>query len=166
LRTLIRGVDSSLLDEWERLRDPTYRAAQRGDGADDAEERAREDITTDARRFTALVRNLMFGILRALEHGDYDTISDLAEPGEMALAPLELESRMRPFFAEQRRIQLDQKARSPENLTVEHGPDFWIVSQAILVDDEVSEYRVRGRIDLARSRAERRPVRMLDDLGV
>jgi superfamily II RNA helicase len=162
LGTLIRGVDSSLLDEWERLRDPSFRPAQT---ADEAEERAREDITTDERRFTALVRNLMFGILRALEHGDYDTISDLAEPGEMALAPLELENRMRPFFAEQRRIQLDQKARSPENITVDRRSDFWTVSQAILVNDEVSEYMVRGRIDLARSRAERRPVLLLDYLG-
>src|SRR5258706_4167569 len=72
LGTLIRGVDSSLLDEWERLRDPSYRPAE---GPAEAEEAAREDITTDARRFTALVRNLMFGILRALERGDYDTIS-------------------------------------------------------------------------------------------
>jgi hypothetical protein len=162
LGTLIRGVDSSLLDEWERLRDPSYRPAV---GPDESEESAREDITTDARRFTALVRNLMFGILRALEHGDYDIISDLAQPGEMTLAPLELESRMRPFFAEQRRIQLDQKARSPENLIVDRGSDFWTVSQVILVNDEVSEYMVRGRIDLARSRAERRPVLLLDYLG-
>ncbi|HKQ69890.1 MAG TPA: DUF3516 domain-containing protein [Polyangiaceae bacterium] len=162
LGTLIRGVDSSLLDEWERLRDPSYRPAE---AAESAEEVAREDITTDARRFTALVRNLMFGVLRALEHGDYDTISDLADPGEMTLAPLELENRMHPFFAEQRRIQLDQKARSPENLTVDRGPDFWSISQAILVNDEVSEYMVRGRIDLARSRAERRPVLILDYVG-
>ena len=161
----IEGGRKGLLDEWERLRDPSYRAAQDGERPDDSEERAREDITADERRFTALVRNLMFGILRALEHGDYDTISDLAEPGEMPLAPLELENRMRPFFAEQRRIQLDQKARSPENLTVDRGPDSWTVSQVILVYDEVSEYMVRGRIDLARSRAERRPVLMLDHVG-
>jgi len=164
LGTLVRGVDSSLLDEWERLRDPAYRSAT---PTDEAETPAAppQDITTDARRFTALIRNLMFGILRAIEYGDYETIADLAEPGQLSLAVVDLQGRIKPFYVDGNTIQLDQNARNPENMTVEVGPDFWTVSQAILANDEVSEYSVRGRIDLARSRAERRPVLLLDHLG-
>jgi superfamily II RNA helicase len=161
LGTLVRGVDSSLLDEWERLRDPQYQAVT----APEAIEAARDDITTDARRFTVLIRNLMFAILRALEHGDYETIADLAEPGELLLAPLELERRIKPLFQEGFSIQLDAKARSPQNLQVTSGPEFWTIAQAILTNDEVSEYSLRGRIDLSRSRLERRPVLLLDHLG-
>jgi superfamily II RNA helicase len=164
LATLIRGVDSSLLDEWERLRDPAYQPVVSPE-AEEVAELAKQDITTDARRFTALIRNLMFGILRAIEYGDYETIADLAEPGELDLAVLELQRRIKPFYADNEHIQLDANARSPQNLTVEVGPDFWRVSQAILATDEITEYSLRGRIDLARSRTERRPVLLLDHLG-
>jgi len=164
LATLIRGVDSSLLDEWERLRDPAYQPAVSAE-AEEATELSKQDITTDARRFTALIRNLMFGILRAIEYGDYETIADLADPGELDLAVLELQRCIKPFYAGSEHIQLDATARNPQNLTVEMGPEFWKVSQAILAGDEITEYSLRGRIDLARSRAERRPVLLLDHLG-
>src|SRR5205085_10461187 len=113
-----------LLDEWERLRDPAFQPVERADG-EEAAEPATPDITTDARRFTALIRNLMFGILRAIEYGDYETISDLAEPGELELAIPELQRRIKPFYGENEHIQLDANARNPKNLTVEMGPDFW-----------------------------------------
>ncbi len=163
LGTLIRGVDSSLLDEWERLRDPSYQPAQREE--DDAPDAPKDDITTDTRRFTALVRNLMFGILRAIEYGDYETVSDLVEPGELELVVPELQRRIKPFYQDNEHIQLDQSARSPQHLTVQIGPEYWTVSQAILVNDETTEYSVRGRVDLKRSREERRPILLLDHLG-
>jgi Domain of unknown function (DUF3516) len=163
LGTLIRGVDSSLLDEWERLRDPSYQPALREE--EEAPDARSHDITTDVRRFTALVRNLMFGILRAVEYGDYETISDLAEPGELDLSVPELQRRIKPFYQGNEHIQLDQSARSPQHLTVQVGPEHWTVSQAILANDEITEYSVRGRIDLPRSRAERRPILLLDHLG-
>jgi len=42
---------------------------------------------------------------------------------------------------------------------------IWRVSQSILVGHEVSEYVISGRIDLAHSRAQRRPVLLLDHIG-
>ena len=63
------------------------------------------------------------------------------------------------------KIQLDANARSPQHLTVTVEPDYWRVSQAILANDEVTEYSLRGRIDLARSRIERRPILLIDHLG-
>jgi hypothetical protein len=162
LGTLVRGVDSSLLDEWERLRDPSYTPAS----ADQEKvETPKQDITTDQRRFTALIRNLMFGILRAIEYGDYETIADLAEPGQLELAVPELQRRIKPFYSENEHIQLDANARNPTHLRVEQGPDYWTVTQSILAGDETTEYSLRGRIDLERSRAERRPVLLLDHLG-
>jgi hypothetical protein len=160
LATLIRGVDSSLLDEWERLRNPELRPTEHEEEAP-----VLQDVTTDTRRFTALIRNLMFGILRAIEYGDYETIADLCEPGELEPAVLELQRRIKPFYAENEHIQLDAEARSPQHLTVTPGPEFWQVSQAILAASETTEYALRGRIDLARSRAERRPILLLDHLG-
>jgi hypothetical protein len=107
----------------------------------------------------------MFAILRAIEYGDYETISDLAEPGTLDLAIAELQRRIKPFYTEHEHIQLDATARNPTNLTVTLGDEFWTVSQAILANDEITEYSLSGRIDLARSRAERRPILLLDHLG-
>jgi superfamily II RNA helicase len=162
LGALVRGVDSSLLDEWERLRDPSHQPAQ---GGEELPVASADDITSDARHFTALVRNLMFGLLRAIEYGDYETVADLAEPGELELAVLTLQTRIKPFYQEHEHIQLDANARSPKNLGIVAGSEFWVVTQAILAGDEITEYSVRGRIDLRRSRLERRPVLLLDHLG-
>ncbi len=162
LGTLIRGVDSSLLDEWERLKNPAYLPNERQEPEAQVDS---QDITLDTRRFTALVRNVMFGILRSIEYGDYETIADLAESGELDLAPLELQRRIKPFFVEHGNLQLDATARNPQNVSIAIGPDYWTVTQAMLAGDEVSEYSLRGRVDLARSRTERRPIILLDHLG-
>ena len=61
LGALVRGVDSSLLDEWERLR-PGLRPPRRG-----SEGPSTDDITRERRLFTALIRNLLFSLLRALQ---------------------------------------------------------------------------------------------------
>ncbi len=102
LGAMIRQVDSSLLEEWERMRDPDYQprsveeaeAELRPPGA----EEAARDITRDAERFTALVRNRIFLFLRALAGGDAEgalrsladtTPAEGHEPGAVAVAAVE-----------------------------------------------------------------------------
>jgi len=160
LGVLVRGVDSSLLDEWERLKNPAYVPT-----VTEEAELPHEDITRNTRVFTALIRNLLFSILRALEDGDYETVLDLTENGAISPTPAELERALRPLFDEGAHIQLDAQGRSPQNTHITPGAEFWEVAQAILVNDEVSEYSVRGRVDIARSAAERRPVFLLDHVG-
>jgi superfamily II RNA helicase len=161
LGTLVRGVDSSLIDEWERLRNPTYVPKE---SATD-EESAADDITRNTRLFTALVRNHLFSMLRALQERDYETILDLVEAGDLLPDAPSLERAIRPLFDEGLAIQLDADGRSPRNTVVEPVGDVWHVTQNILVDGEVSEYTIRGRIDLVRSARERRPVFLIDHVG-
>ncbi len=162
LGTLVRGVDSSLLDEWERLKNPAYVAVETESELDPT----RDDITVNTRVFTALIRNLLFSVLRALQDRDYDVIADLAEAGMFSVAAADIERAIRPLFDEGSAIRLDAQGRSPTNTQINKDDQYWHVSQAIMVDDEVSEYSVRGRIDLQRSAAERRPVFILDHVGV
>ena len=66
-------MDSSLLDEWEKMRDPNYQRARdarksRPPGA----EEAAADITRDTKAFTAAIRNRIFTFLRGLVIGDYE----------------------------------------------------------------------------------------------
>ena len=71
LGSLVRGVDSSLLDEWERMQHPERLLE------DKPVEELEHDITRDRRAFTALIRNLCFSLLRALADRDYESFLDL-----------------------------------------------------------------------------------------
>jgi hypothetical protein len=110
-----------------------------------------------------MIRNHLFSFLRALEARDYETALDLVD--DPVHTPIDLERMLRPFFEAGHRIQLDAKGRSPSNTVITPEGDFWEVLQNIVVDDEISEYFVKGRIDRVRSAAQRRPVFLLDSVG-
>ena len=158
LGSVVRGVDSSLLDEWERMQHP-----ERLLEAESVEEE--HDFTRDRRAFTALVRNLCFSLVRALAQRDYESFLDLVEPGEATLAVVDVERALRPLFETGETIRIDAVAKNPQHTTIEPGDEHWRVAQSIMVGDEISEYAITGRIDLARSRAQRRPVLLLDRVG-
>ena len=73
LRAMIRQIDSSLMEEWERMRDPNYvpLAGQKEVRPPGAEEAAR-DITRDTKAFTAMIRTRIFNFLRGVVNGDYE----------------------------------------------------------------------------------------------
>jgi hypothetical protein len=97
LATMIRQVDSSLLDEWEKMRDPNYQRADTKEVRPPGAEEAAADITRDTKAFTMAIRNRIFTFLRGLVVGDY----------EVALAVLG-ESDPRPIVA-----QVSKPAVSP-----------------------------------------------------
>jgi hypothetical protein len=162
LGALVRGVDSSLLDEWQRLQHPDRTLAGAPDAAED--EHA-EGVVRDRKAFTALVRNVMFSLVRSLAARDYESFLDGGEPGAVSLTPLEVEHALYPLFESGASIQVDANARNPRHTVIEERDDFWHVSQALLVEDEVSEFSVRGRIDLTRSLRDERPIFLLDHVG-
>ncbi|HLK35463.1 MAG TPA: DUF3516 domain-containing protein, partial [Polyangiaceae bacterium] len=77
LRAMIRAVDSSLIDEWDRMRAgttaPSGEPARLTDPADGppTSPTAPPDITRDERAFVVLVRNASFQLLRALARKDF-----------------------------------------------------------------------------------------------
>jgi hypothetical protein len=73
LGTMIRQVDSSLLDEWEKMRDPNYRPDEMKEVRPPGAEEAAQDITRDTKAFTAAIRNRIFIFLRGLVIEDYET---------------------------------------------------------------------------------------------
>src|SRR6185312_12761863 len=75
LRAIVRSVDSSLLDEWERIRTGVPAPVRAPEGSLD--ELREPDITRDERGFTVLVRNAMYQLLRALGRRDYGAAAAL-----------------------------------------------------------------------------------------
>src|SRR5207245_7336793 len=72
LRTMIRQVDSSLLDEWEKMRDPNFQAAATKEVRPPGAEEAAADITRDTKTFTAAIRNRIFTFLRGLVNAEFE----------------------------------------------------------------------------------------------
>ncbi|MGV3531840.1 MAG: DUF3516 domain-containing protein, partial [Chthoniobacteraceae bacterium] len=173
LGTMLRQVDSSLLDEWERMRDPNYLAHPdapevRPPGA----EEAARDITRDAKAFTAEVRNRIFIFLRALANQAYDQALEVLDTREnAAVAPWTID-RLRTAAEAYRdargRIRLDPPARNPQLTFVRISEDkqTWNVQQMLVDPEEENDWVAEFTVDLAASRDAGAPVLRLVRIGL
>jgi hypothetical protein len=160
LRAIVRSVDSSLLDEWERLRGGE--AAADAAGASPLAELGEPDVTRDPRAFTVLVRAAMFQMLRALAARDWAAAAALVTPAEVDADPWPPERFARalaPFFEEHAVLRLDPSARAPHKTAVTPGPaGTWDVVQVISDGEEDDDWALSCFVDLARSSAQGKPV--------
>ena len=178
LRTLLRQVDSSLEDEWERMRDPDYRpfAPATGRGEDlrpPGADTAAPDITRDAKGFTAAIRTRLFTFLRAWAIGDHaaalDALDDRppAETDADAWTPDRLRSALEAYRIDHERVRLDPEARNLRHTHVNPSDDrrTWRVQQ-VLVDPELhDDWMAEWEVDLAASRVADQPVLWLRGIG-
>jgi superfamily II RNA helicase len=142
LGELVRQVDSSLIDEWERLRNPAAEAAAPVDEAPPA-------VTGNKRAFRVLVRNALFRRveLAALRH--WLELGELDEGTGWDAAAWE--KALEPYFAEHRDIGTGPDARGPGLLILEEGPREWTARQ--IFDDPAGDrdWGFSATIDLAAS---------------
>jgi hypothetical protein len=158
---IVRGVDSSLLDEWERMRDPERLLREELFGTPKEEEPL--DVTRDRRGFTVLVRNAMFQLLRALASRDYEEAAALVAEGTEPWTPQSLEAAMSRFFEEHSAVRTDPTARAPANTIIHDesegaAPGMWEVNQVIVDPEDDNDWIVDCVVDLARSREAAKPI--------
>ena len=156
---IVRQTDASLLDEWERMKDP-FQLFEPAPQREEVEPVGSLDVTKDKKAFTVLVRNEMFRVVRALARGDFaEAARAVAEAPEIeAREAARLKEELAPYFAEHREIRLDAEARSPKHLHVDAGEATWTVKQTLLDPEEHGDWHVAATIDLDRSRAAGRPI--------
>ncbi len=169
LSTMLRQIDSSLLDEWEKMRDPNYRP--RGEQAEvrppGAEEAAR-DITRDAKTFTAAIRNRIFAFLRALVSGDFETALSIAPSADDEPWTTDrLRRALDDYHVAHERIRLDPAARNVQHTYVTPAEDrrTWRVQQMLVDPAEANDWVAEFEVDLGASRAAGEPVIGLRKLG-
>ncbi len=173
LRDMLRGVDSSLLDEWEKMRDPNYRPAD-GAGADLRPPGADEppDITRDAKAFTATIRTRLFAFLRAWLIADDETaLAGIDSPRGRATAAPWAVDRLRTardtYRVEHGQLRLDPEARNLRHTYVQPGDDQtrWRVQQMLVDTNELNDWVLEVDVDLAASREVGVPVLQLLRFG-
>jgi superfamily II RNA helicase len=140
LGELVRQVDSSLIDEWERLRNPTDEpAARRVDERPPA-------VTGNRRAFRVLVRNALFRRVELAALRRYDELGELdAEAGWDTDAWADA---LEPYFAEYGEIGTGSDSRGPAMLIIEEQRDRWTVRQ--ILDDPAGDrdWGIAAEIDL------------------
>ena len=158
LGTMIRQVDSSLLDEWEKMRDPNYQRAEAQEVRPPGAEEAAADITRDTKAFTAAIRNRIFIFLRGLVVADYETaIANLDLPLDADGAtwtPDRLDKIMETYEAEHERLCLDPNARNARHTYVTPSEDkkSWRVQQMLVDPKEDNDWVAEFEVDLVESR--------------
>jgi superfamily II RNA helicase len=171
LTTMIRQIDSSLLDEWEKMRDLNYQRAESKEVRPPGAEEAAADITRDVKAFTAAIRNRIFTFLRGLVNGDFDqALTQLASPHDPDGQPWTVE-RLRQAFdayhADHRYLCLDPNARNVRHTYVVPSEDkkTWRVQQMLVDPDEHNDWVAEFAVDLAESRTAGEPVLRLRRIG-
>ncbi len=157
---MIRQIDSSLIDEWEKMRNPVAAAAKAPARAE--EPAAPYDVTHDKKAFTIMVRNEVFRVVKHLATGNFEGAAEFFEPVNGVALPAEtLKFATQNYFAsEHSRILTDTKARAPIYCKVTPSEDDQQlqVQQTLLDPEEHNDWMLELEIDLKRSRAEEMPI--------
>ncbi len=155
LGELIRQVDSSLVDEWEKLTNPD---------PESAELKAQpKTLTSNTRAFRVLVRNALFRRVTLAALGKYDELGELdAADGWTAAA---WEDALEPYFDAHDEIGTGPDARGPAMLIIEDGKTAWTVRQ--IFDDPAGDHDwgISATVDLAASDEEGAAVIHVTDVG-
>jgi superfamily II RNA helicase len=144
LGELVRQVDSSLLDEWEKLRHP-----QAEESAPVPLDHRPPPVTANRRAFRVLVRNALFRRVELAARRRWDELGALD-----AAAGWDAESwqaALEPYFHDHAEIGTGADARGPQLLIIDYHPDRWFVRQ--ILDDPAGhhDWAINAEVDLPAS---------------
>ena len=178
LAAMLRQVDSSLLDEWEKMRDGSYRAFDAQELRPPGAEEADLDITRDKKTFTAALRNRIYTVLRSLLVADWDEACALL--GEYAAQPEaptdeegapwtpdRLKALVDAYRTDHKTFRLDAEGRNARHTYVLPSEDkcTWKVQQMLVDPEDYNDWVAEFQVDLAASRQAGVPVLALQRLG-
>lgn len=148
LGDLVLRVDSSLVQEWEALRQA---------GAEETDtlplEHAARKLTDDERAFTILVRNALFHRVLLAERAAYRALGEL--DGEDGWDHRQWEDAIEAFYDEYGDLGVGADARSAAFVHIRRDGRTWMVEQILDDPEGDRDWAIRARVDLDAS----------DDLG-
>jgi hypothetical protein len=146
LGELVRQVDSSLLDEWERLANPD--AAPPPD-ATTVPDDTPPPVTANTRAFRVLVRNALFRRVELAALRRYDALGDL--DADAGWTEQRWRDALAGYYADHAGIGTGPDARGPALLVIDTRPGRWTVRQ--ILDDPAGDHDwgISAEVDLAAS---------------
>jgi superfamily II RNA helicase len=149
LHELVRQVDSSLLDEWERLRSPVDAEAPVVVPERQPLDEVPPPITANARAFRVMVRNACFRRVELAAARSWTALGELDEANGWNAATWR--EAMEPYFADHPTLGIGPEARSASHFQVDERADTWRVRQALDDPDGCHEWGIVTEVDLAAS---------------
>jgi len=162
LGVMLRQVDSSLLEEWEKMRDGSFRAADTPELRPPGSEEAAKDITRDRKAFLLAVRSLVYGFLRSLSVGDWEEAAS-ALGGDHA--PEALRALLEAYRADHDGPRLDAEGRNARHTYVLEEEGALRIQQMLVDAEGHNDWVAECRVDLRASREAGAPVVVLERLG-
>lgn len=154
LGELVRQIDSSLLEEWERLRAGGVDVvAAPGAGRRRGDDDRPPPVTANPRAFRVLVRNALFRRVELAALRRWEALGELDagqgwDSGRWRAA-------LEPYFAEYAEIGTGAQARGPSLLVIDEHPEarpgHWTVRQIFDDPDGDRDWGITADVDLAAS---------------
>ncbi len=150
---MVRAIDASLLEEWERMQKPGNRRS-----TEPTSQLAEEapDITRNKRQFTVMIRNTVFRFVRLIGGRNYSEALEILGKTSVEEVPSwtaeELERVCSAFYDDHAAIVTDQSARDPRHLRIVEKPDVWLLEQTITDPDQHNDWVMKLAVDLKASR--------------
>ena len=149
----IRQTDSSLLDEWEALADPSH---VRADVAHHEPPPSPRPVSKQQRAFGVMIRNAMFRRVELVARDDLDGLMAMERaaadrtdpPGEVVMTRSAWDGAIEDYYAEHDRVLLDADARGPELLRIEETGRTWRVTQTMHDPEGHHDWVVEAEVDL------------------
>ncbi|MBP5768229.1 MAG: DUF3516 domain-containing protein [Fibrobacter sp.] len=183
LGDMIRRVDSSLLEEWEKMAHPEdyQKRLEAGTAEDEAEkafgaDKAAADITYDKKRFLSMVRQRIFQIMMSLQKQDFsdvlDSLADDLAEGEL-LADAEgtpwTEKRlleiMAAYTAEHHKFRMDVEGRALAHTIVTYDKNIMHIQQMLQDEEDFNDWSIYFTVNLDESREAGMPLLKLARIG-
>ncbi|MGH3736454.1 MAG: DEAD/DEAH box helicase [Micromonosporaceae bacterium] len=144
LGELVRQIDSSLLDEWEKLRSPEAEAVAPAPHDDKP-----PAVTNNRRAFRVLVRNALF---RRVELAALRRYAELGElDAEAGFDSDTWQESLEPYWEQHDTIGTGPDARGPALLLITEEPGLWRVRQIFDDPDGDHDWGISAEVDLAAS---------------
>ena len=142
---VIRATDSSLIDEWQALRDDAPLAVPVADVPDAG------DLVRRPAALRALIRSRVFRWVQLASGRRWDALhADLVEAGDHHWSAERLEAEFAPYFAEHAAIDIDAEARGPHRFDVTEDAEArrWSVMQILADPERFDEWQLSAEFDL------------------
>jgi superfamily II RNA helicase len=171
-RGLVRDVDSSLLDEWESLKEgperDAARAARDAAGAAPGPPTPEALLASDPRALAARLRADLHRLVRALSARDHAAAARLVKPdGADPWTAERLAAAMAPFWAEHTSLLTTPAARRPDRTRLDRlGPTSFRVQQQLVDAEGDEDWALDCLVDLGAPGAAAGPLLDLQRIGV
>lgn len=163
LRATIERVDSSLVQEWERMLSGAHEVDERLAARLEKMRPEELDISLDRKEFYARIRAELHQLVHALARKDWEealaSIRERPDAGGEDWSEERLELALAGYYAEYPVLVFDPRARQTDKTTIEQqAQHLWAVRQTLVDPEEDGFWFIEAEVDLRDDQSPEGPV--------